>query len=278
MHFDDSESWHIGANTDLFSVALHELGHSLGLGHADDPAAVMYPYYKMVTMLSPLDITAAQTMYAAHNDSAPVPAPSPAPAPAPTPAPTPPAAPLALTLNVPAATTTATAISLTGTASGGTGAISITWSASQGASGNAQGSNAWTIAAIPVVLGSNTITVSALNGGSRVSRSITVTRQAAASTPPPTVDTTAPALTILSPSSSSISTAASSINLSGVATDNVGVTAVAWSTNTGQSGLASGTAQWSAAVPLLVGSNTITMRASDAAGNTGWRTVVVARH
>ncbi len=32
MHFDDSESWHIGVNTDLFSVALHELGTRAGPG------------------------------------------------------------------------------------------------------------------------------------------------------------------------------------------------------------------------------------------------------
>jgi matrixin len=44
MHFDDAESWQIGANVDVFSVALHELGHALGLGHSDNPNDVMYPY------------------------------------------------------------------------------------------------------------------------------------------------------------------------------------------------------------------------------------------
>ena len=69
MHFDDSESWHIGANTDFFSVALHEFGHALGLGHSDDPTAVMYPYYKMVTTLAAPDKAAILTLYAAQTST-----------------------------------------------------------------------------------------------------------------------------------------------------------------------------------------------------------------
>lgn len=31
---------------DFYTVALHELGHSMGLAHSSDPNAVMFPYYK----------------------------------------------------------------------------------------------------------------------------------------------------------------------------------------------------------------------------------------
>jgi hypothetical protein len=42
--------------------------------------------------------------------------------------------------------------------------------------------------------------------------------------------------------------------------------------------MAAGTNNWSATVPVLIGSNAITIRAFDAAGNSSWRTIIVARH
>ncbi len=187
MHLDDSESWHIGTNTDVFSVALHELGHSLGLGHSDNPNDVMYPYYRLSSTLAAGDRAAILTLYAAQGPTpaAPVPTSPPILTPGPTPNPTP--------------------------APGGT-------------------------------------------------------------------DTTAPAVTITSPGGGSASTALATLTFSGTASDNVGVAKVTWSTNTGSSGTAGGTSAWSAAIPLLVGSNQVTIRAFDAAGNMGWRTVVVSRY
>ena len=289
MHFDDSESWHIGSDTDLFSVALHELGHALGLGHSDNPAAVMYPYYQKQTGLSSLDIGAIQTMYAAQNSipAAPVTPPTTTPAPPSAPPSTPPstpvtpvtpsATPLTLAVNVPAAVTSGTTVSLSGTTAGGKGSIGVTWTTSTGSSGTALGSSsAWTASAIPLATGINTITVTATDTVSHVSQSVVVTRQVSAT--PTSPDTTPPSLTITAPSASSISTSSASIAFSGTASDNVGVTSVTWSTNTGGSGTANGTSLWTASIPLLVGSNTVTIRAWDAAGNVSWRSAVVSRH
>ncbi len=296
MHFDDSETWKIGANTDLFSVALHELGHALGLGHTDDPSAVMYPYYQMVTGLSPLDVSTVQTLYAAQSGTPVTP-----PAPVPPVIPVAASLPLTLTMTAPASSTTASSVNLGGTVSGGKGTVTVTWSTGQGTLGTGQvAGGAWSIATLPLAMGSNTIAVTATDGVTLVSQSATITRTQATTattsttstttptptpaptTPTSTSNTTPPSLTITTPSSTSVSTSAASMAFSGVASDNVGVTSVTWTTNTGGSGAASGvgttgTLRWSATVPLLVGSNTVTIRASDAAGNVGWRTAVVTR-
>ncbi|HSR06252.1 MAG TPA: matrixin family metalloprotease [Bryobacteraceae bacterium] len=268
MHFDDSESWHVGVNTDLFSVALHELGHALGLGHSDDPTAVMYPYYKMVTTLAAPDKAAILTLYAAQTSTT---------------VPPPPGSSLSLTVNGVASTTTASSVSLSGAAAGGTGAITVTWSSSSGASGVAAGSaSAWSIANVALAVGANTIVVTASAGGSQVSKSVMVTRQTVSTTGPGTgggsTDTTPPSLTITSPASATMSTTAASVTIAGTASDNVGVALVSWATNFGQAGVASGTTAWSAAIPLIIGNNSVTVRAVDAAGNVGWRSVIIARH
>ena len=191
MHLDDDEAWGPGEAIDLYSVALHEAGHALGLGHSDRPGAVMYPYYRSNTGLNQDDIAGIRDLYGSRETTTATPPVAP-------PATPPPA------------------------------------------------------------------------------------------TPPPTVpppvrppsgppDSTPPSLQIKSPPLSIVSTSAASITVRGIAGDNVGVTAVKWTVSTGATGVAAGTASWTADVPLFVGNNVVTVRAYDAAGNSGWRTLTVVR-
>ena len=133
------------------------------------------------------------------------------------------------------------------------------------------------IAGIRALYGSNVSSTSAANANAHP--------HAPPPTPTPTPappsgsrDTTPPSLQIKSPGFTIVSTTALAIAISGVAGDNVAVTAVKWTSSTGGSGVASGTASWSASIPLLVGTNVITVRAWDAAGNSAWRALTVVRH
>lgn len=295
MHLDADERWQVGANTDVYSVVLHETGHALGLVHTDNPTDVMYPYYRLQTHLGAGDIASVQTMYGTRDGSAPAPAPAP------------PSLPLFLTIqnSGDATTTSASSISFSGTTSGGTGPARVTWRTSTGLAGGASGSATWIIPAVPLNIGGNQITITATDAASdTVSQMISVMRQqpstqappANPSTPAPPVTPTSPApsapqpptapadrtppwLLVTYPGSSIVATAATTISFQGLSTDNVKVTSVTWKSSTGASGNALGTMIWVArGIPLLYGNNVVTIRAFDAAGNSSWRSVIVVRH
>ena len=277
LHFDNDESWKIGADVDVYSIALHETGHALGLGHSDNPGAVMYPYYHIVTGLSQEDIGAILQLYAAQDGQ---PSPNPGiPTPNPgTPSDTP-SSPLALTIEAPMTATTASSVAISGSTTGGSGTIQVSWTTNQGYSGTAQGSASWTILSVPLKSGDNIVTITARDSQqNQATRSLTITRNQPP-TPTPGTDTTPPSLTILSPATNNVSTSDDSLIVRGTAQDNVGVAAVTWLSSNGASGTATGTNNWATpAIPLYVGATTITIRASDAAGNTSWRSMTVTRY
>ncbi|KAK2719637.1 matrix metalloproteinase-24-like isoform X2 [Artemia franciscana] len=67
-HFDDAETWTINSykGTNLYQVAAHEFGHSLGLSHSDIRSALMAPFYRGYEPTLELDvddILAIQALY-----------------------------------------------------------------------------------------------------------------------------------------------------------------------------------------------------------------------
>lgn len=185
MHFDAAETWGIGENIDLYSVALHEAGHALGLGHTDQPGAVMYPYYHQAIGLTSDDIAGIQDLYGPRDATV---APPSIPTSPGTPPVTPPPPPN-----------------------------------------------------------------------------------------PPAVDKTPPTLRISSPSRTNVTTSSAAVTLTGTAADDVAVVAVTWTASTGESGVASGTSNWTTSVPLFLGTTSITIRAYDGNGNSTWRALTVTR-
>jgi hypothetical protein len=60
IRFDEAEAW---TDATFFSVALHELGHALGLTHSSSAASVMYPFDFGVAALDRETVDAARRIY-----------------------------------------------------------------------------------------------------------------------------------------------------------------------------------------------------------------------
>ena len=141
MHLDADENWGVASEPDLFSLALHEAGHALGVGHSDDPNDVMYAFYKHVTGLTPHDVATVRTLYYAKPDPA-----------------------LTLKASSTPDTVTDSTLPLAGTVDGGLGAVRVSWYVNDQAQGTADGSRQWSVASIPLVAGPNTIQLTATDG------------------------------------------------------------------------------------------------------------------
>jgi Matrixin len=64
IFFNTSQPWHIGSDYDLETVAIHEIGHDVGLGESTAVTAVMYPYYGGVQQsLASDDIAGVQSIW-----------------------------------------------------------------------------------------------------------------------------------------------------------------------------------------------------------------------
>lgn len=159
--------------------------------------------------------------------------------------------------------TNAATIDLGGTATGFP--TSITWVSNRGGSGICTGLGPWSAPGIVLLPGVNTITVTAREAsGASVTDALTVTCRA-------------PNVTISSPTTlGSYMATAPTINLSGTASDDISVTSVSWSNSRGGGATCVGTTAWSAnGITLQPGRNTLTVTASDAAGNAGVDSLIV---
>ena len=279
IHLDGDEEWVAGPNltiysVDLFSVAIHEVGHALGLAHSDMPGTVMFPYYRRVVGLAPEDIETVQELYAAPavppDDKPPV---DDHPIDTPVDGNPPEAAPLSVVVEKPPIfplITTADTLSFFGSVTGGSGAVQVTWVSDRGAGGVAQGGRNWTIPALPLQTGNNVVAITATDAAlKQASRSVFITHPA---------EQTPIGIRITSPTTgATYNSTGPSVGLFGTASPQADVVRIDWTNSRGGAGLASGAANWSTGpIALQSGSNVIAVTAHGSDGGSASGSLEVA--
>ncbi len=158
---------------------------------------------------------------------------------------------------------TSSAVLLTGTA-GGTKTLTVTGS---GTTYNLAVGGLTTTGTVIAAIAANTVHDAAGNGNTASTSTDNVV----------SFDVTGPTVAIIFPSTAaSCARNTSALSMNGTATDTSGIASVAWSDETGHSGACTGTETWNVAGLTVHGvAETITVTATDKAGNTGSTTLRV---
>ena len=153
------------------------------------------------------------------------------------------------------------AVDIAGSATDDVAATEVFWKSDRGHSGSCVGTDSWSAGAVPLEIGQNIITVTAVDAaGNRGSAAVAVVR----------ADGEKPTISITQPTTEpTYSTTDPTIDVAGTADDNVGVVSVVAANDRGGTWLCSGTSSWTASgIELKAGENVLTFTARDASGNT----------
>jgi len=253
IHINDAWTWSIGGQWDVFSVVLHEIGHSLGIGHTDVPGSVMYPYYQKATSLKQPDIDSIRQLYATATQAAP------------------PVLSATIASPVEGAILSTNSFNLSGSITGGASGLQIQYTNEINlVTGQCLINGTFTTyscPAIALVNGSNRIRIQSSLNSSSITTYRTVRREANGDV----------SLAITSPAVIGHTTTATEVMLIGTASYTGGLSSVKWTTNRSRSGSANGLENWNATAALEPGSNEITVTATARTGIYSTRTITIKR-